>query len=232
MTTALTIADVRTAVPASVKNNITQEIVDLLNNVSSDPLVAQQVRDNFIQFSHVLTEGKFTIPDYVNAMHYATYILMGMKKQDAYFKTFPDRYAKMVAENRTPKEMSAYASMYAKGKLVSMVLEKALIPVWIHNQDIFQRAVQVQATLMVSAQSEKVRQEAANSLLTHLAKPKEAAAKNQVNVQINHNGASVTDSLYEAVAKLSAQQQYNIRGGSSVEDAVDVSIVELEEDDD
>lgn len=226
----LTISDVRMAVPASVKNSITQEVVDSLNNISSDPLIAEQVRSNFIQFSHVLTEGKHSIQDYINASHYASYVLMGMKKQDAYFKTFPDRYARLMAEGRSAKEMSAYASMYAKNKIVEAILEKALIPAWIFNQDIFQRAVNVQASLMMTAQSEKVRQEAANSLLTHLAKPKEAAAKNQVNVQINNHGSNITDKLYEAVAKLANQQQYNIRGGTSVSDAVDVNIIDMEED--
>lgn len=232
MSTALTLTQVRATVPAPTKNHITQEVVDTLNNISSDPVIAQHVRDNFIQFSHVLTEGRFSVGDYINAAHYTTYVLMGMNKLDAYFKTFPDRYARMVAENRSRKEMSAYASMYAKGKLVTMVLEKALVPVWVFNQDVFQKAISVQVSLMNTAGSEKVRQEAANSLLTHLAKPRDVAAKHQLNVEINNNGVSITDSLFEAVSKLSNQQQYNIRGGASVTDAIDINIAEMVESDD
>lgn len=40
-------------------------------------------------------------------------------------------------------------------------------------QHIYQKAINVQADLMSNANSEMVRMQAANSILTHLAKPKE-----------------------------------------------------------
>lgn len=39
---------VQKAVPANLKNAVTQTLVDKINNISSEPLIAEQIRDNFI----------------------------------------------------------------------------------------------------------------------------------------------------------------------------------------
>ena len=60
-----------------------------------------------------------------------------------------------------------------------MILEQTLVPSWVLNQDIHQRAINRLADLMVNATSEKVQAESAAALLTHLGKPKDT------NLQIN-----------------------------------------------
>ena len=170
-----TVEDVKKAVPSHIRSNITQPLVDTLNNIAADPLIAEDIRNNFVSYSAVLKEGKFKVEDYLNAVAYVSYKIMGNTNEESYAKTFPHRYSALIANGTAKKDIASYVSAYNKGKLVNLILEQTLVPSWVLNQDLYQKAINVQADLMQNAQSEKVRVEAANSLLTHLGKPKEGS---------------------------------------------------------
>ena len=202
---------VEKSLPANLKSAATQQLTDQINNIVSDPLIAQQVRDNFISYSSVLKDGKFKTEDYLHAVAYVSYKLMGHSNQDAYFKTFPARHQALVAKGTTSKDISAYVAAYARGKLVNLILEQSLVPSWVLNQEIYQRAINVQADLMVSANSEKVRCDAANSLLTHLTKPKEAGPL----VAIDLRETSGMTELKNMLTQLAQTQREAIQSGAS-----------------
>ena len=170
-----TVEDVKKAVPSHIRSNITQPLVDTLNNIAADPLIAEDIRNNFVSYSAVLKEGKFKVEDYLNAVAYVSYKIMGNTNEESYAKTFPHRYSVLIAKGTVKKDIASYVSTYNKGKLVNLILEQTLVPSWVLNQDLYQKAINVQADLMQNAQSEKVRAEAANSLLTHLSKPKDGS---------------------------------------------------------
>lgn len=210
----LTKLEVEKALPANLKTAATQQLVDTVNNISTDDLFAEEVRNNFITYTTVMRDGKFKMEDYLNAVVYVTHKLMGRGTTDAYALTFPQRYAKLVAENKTSKEISAYAGAYNNNKLVNLIYEQTLIPVHILNQGIYQKAINVQADLMVNAQSEKVRSDAANSILTHLAKPKEVAPA----INLNVNQDSGMNELKNLLTDLARKQIEAIDSGITAKD--------------
>lgn len=220
----LTVQEVERALPANLKSAATQPFVDQINNIVSDPLVAEQVRENFISYTKVLQDGKFKTEDYLHAVTYVSFKLMGLSNQDAYFKTFPARHQALVAKGTTAKDISSYVSAYNKGKLVNMILEQTLVPSWVLNQDIYQKAINTQAELMLTAQSELVRTQAANSLLTHLAKPKEAGPL--VNIDMREN-SGMTE-LKDMLRTLANRQQEAIQGGVSTKVIAEQAIVDAE----
>ena len=168
MNTHITKELVARALPGNLKSAATYQLADMINQISADPLIAEQIRDNFLSYASVLKEGKFKVEDYLNAVAYCSYKLMGDSNKDAYFKTFPQRYANLVAAGRTPKEISAYVSAYAKGQLVNKIMEQTLVPSWVLNQHMYQAALNTQFKLMTNEDvSPKVRSDAADSLLTH-----------------------------------------------------------------
>jgi hypothetical protein len=219
---------VERAVPANLKNAVTQSLVDQVNNAAADPLIAEQIRNNFVSYTGVLKDGKFKTEDYLNAVCYVSYKLMGDTNKDAYFKAFPQRYQALLQKGTSEKDISAYVSAYAKGKLVNLIMEQTLVPSWVLNQDLYQRALNVQADLMISAQSEKVRTDAANSILTHLTKPKEAGPL----INIDARETSGMTELKDMLGKLAAQQLSLIQGGVTAKeiaaqriiDATDVTV--------
>lgn len=205
----LTKEQIEKAVPAHLKSNITQSLVDLVNNVSGDPEFAEQVRQNFISYTSVLKDGKFKTEDYLNAVTYVSYKVMGYSNQESYAKTFPQRYAALVAKQTSSKDIAAYVSAYNKGKLVNLILEQTLVPSWVLNQDLYQKAINVQAELMINSLSDKVRCEAANSLLTHLTKPKEVGPL----LNIDMRESSGMNEMRELLAKMASTQQQLISSG-------------------
>lgn len=221
----LDIATLRATTPPHLKHSVTQDLVDRINNVVSDPEQARVIGENFLHYLGVMNEGKFRLDDYLSAVTYVSLKLMGASNQDAYIRTFPDRYQNMLANGRTPKEISSMVSAYNSGKLVNLVREQSLVPTWVLNAHIYQKAINTQAELMVSSSSDLVRTQAANSILTHLAKPK--AAGPLVAVQINED--SGMNSLHATLRELAQKQQELIRHGAAARDLAAAPLTRDEE---
>jgi hypothetical protein len=213
----LTQEQFKNALPEKFRGKVNKDLMTQVNSTLSDPAMHEHFRDNLISYTTVLKEGKFRIEQYVNAVKYASYRLMGKTKQEAYSLTFPVRAQQMAAAGTSSKDVASYVAIYDKSKLVNLIMEQTLIPSWILNQDIYQKAINCQAELMVKANSEKVRSDAANSILTHLKRPE----THKVELSV---GAKEDDSIKElrtATLELVKQQRLMIQSGQS--DAEDVA---------
>lgn len=212
----LTLTEVQDSLPAGQKGHITQDMVDQLNCLSKDPEEARYIRDNFISFSQVLSEGRFKLGDYVRAVMYVSHKVMGKSNLDSYKATFPDRYKQMVADNRSSKDIASYVAAYNKGKLVNLIYERSMIPTWVLNQDVWQSAINTQYSIMNDVSvSDKVRVEAANSLLTHLKKPEVNKAELKVDIGMNDG----MKALEQRLGEMAEMQMKTIQGKSmTVED--------------
>lgn len=205
----LTLKEVQDSLPAGQKGVITQDMVDQLNTLSRDSEEARYIRENFISFSQVLAEGRFKLGDYVRAVMYVSHKVMGKSNLDSYKATFPERYQQMVADGRQPKDIASYVAAYNKGKLVNLVYERAMIPTWVLNQDMFQSALNTQYEIMNDVNvSDKVRVEAANSILTHLKKPETNKAELKIEIGMNDGMAA----LEKRLAEMAEVQQRTIEG--------------------
>lgn len=224
----LTLKEVQDSLPAGQKGHITQDMVNQLNALSKDPEEARYIRENFVTFSQVLSEGRFKLGDYVRAVMYVSHKVMGKSNLDAYKATFPDRYNQMVSDNRSGKDIASYVAAYNKGKLVNMVYERAMIPTWVLNQDMFQSALNTQYEIMNNVSvSDKVRVEAANSLLTHLKKPEANKAELKIDIGLNDG----MKALEQRLSEMAEVQLKTIEGKAmSVEDvaALPLNIPEAE----
>lgn len=220
----LTLDIVVRALPPNLKSSADQALVDKINNCITDPIIAEQIRDNFISYTKVLQEGKFKTEDYLNAVMYISFQLMGYNNQESYFRTFPARHQLLVAKGTSSKDIASYVSAYNKNKLVNLVREQSLIPSWVLNQDAYQKAINTQVDLMENAASEFVRTQAANSLLTHLAKPKEV--RPLINFDLREN--SGMNELRDLLGKLASKQQDAIRQGTTTKDIAGQVIIEGE----
>ena len=73
----LTQAQVALAVPTKLKVSVTQDLVDKLNNISTDDLHAETIKENFVSYTKVLMDGRYKLEDYMNAVAYVSYKMMG-----------------------------------------------------------------------------------------------------------------------------------------------------------
>jgi hypothetical protein len=178
----LTVESLKGVMPKRQKHNINQHLVDELNKLVVDPEAREGFRENLLGYTSVLSDPNVKLNDYVQAVKYVSYKLLGYTNQESWMKTFPVRYQRLIDLGKTDGFIRSTVACYNRGKLVNTILEQTMVPSYVLNQDLYQKALNVQLGLMTSAESEKVRTEAANSLLVHLKQPETTKLTLDVNV--------------------------------------------------
>ena len=206
----LTLDQFKLALPDKVKKSINQELIDQINNTLSDPEMFESYRDNLISYTKVMADGKFKVTQYIDAVRYVSFKLMGCTNIEAYTKTFPDKYQRFIQQGVSAKDIASYVTAYNKSKLVNLIFEQTLIPSHVLNQDLYQRALNVQADLMINAKSEKVRCDAANSLLTQLKAPEVKKVELDIGVKEDSSIAALRATTLE----LARQQRLMVESGA------------------
>lgn len=207
---ALTIEQFKQALPDKVKKSISQELIDQVNTTLSDPELYESYRENLLSYTKVMADGRFKVTSYVDAVKYVSHKLMGCTNIAAYIKTFPDKYQRFVAQGVVPSDIASYVTAYNKSKLVNLIFEQTLIPSYVLNQDLYQKALNVQADLMINSGSDKVKCDAANSLLTHLKMPE--TQKVQLEIAVKEDGSIAA--LRATTLELSRQQRLMMQAGA------------------
>ena len=218
-----TLDELEQALPLSLKGKMTPEIANNLNTIITDPQVAQAFRDNFVSYTNVLKEGKFKLESYMDAVAYVSFKLMGYIDRECYQRTFPGRYAELVAKGTSAKDIAAYVSAYNRGILVNKVLEQTLIPTYVLNQDVYQKAINTQADLMVNGKSEMVRMKAADSILNHLKRPEAS----KVEISMGIVDSKEVDDLKQAMLDLTRNQRALIEQGTPTKEIAHQRIIDV-----
>lgn len=213
------IEEIKEAVPKSLKSSVTPSLVEKLNSLPED---GEIIKQNFITYSKVLAEGKYKISDYLNAVMYVSYKMMDYSNIEAYKKTFPERYNSLLQKGLSSKDISAYVSAYNKGKLVNSILEQTMIPTWILHQDTYNKAINVLENLMMNARSDNVRMKAADSILTHLAKPEASSPL----ININTESSSITE-IKDLLVQVANKQKETIMNGAPTKQVIEQKILDV-----
>lgn len=201
--------ELQSALPAKMSKTISSELVLNLNAMIGDPDHYERIRENLVGYTHILSEGKYTVEDYLNAVMYASYKMAGMTNIDAFSKTFPDKMARYNAAGKSINAINSFVTAYNKTKLVTNILSQAMVPVHILNMDLFQEAINKEAHLMRNGKTEKIQHEAAKALMEILQPPVETKIKLDVGV----TQSNVMNDLAEATERLVREQEAAIRSG-------------------
>ena len=196
------------SMPKKFRHNVTDEMISFINSTEGDEF-RDVYKENLIGFASVIEGGRYKMADYINAVKFVSYKLIGDSNTIAYAKTFPDRYQRLVDKNTPMKTISSFSTAYNKGDLVHRILERTLVPVHILNMDIHQEAINTQADLMRTAKSETVRQKAAECLIMQLKAPEAS----KIEVDVTYSNSSIDD-LRETTRALAQQQLKMIQSGA------------------
>ena len=202
-TEQLTVDQFRQALPSTLQNRVTVDVMKGINTILADPKIREQFRENLLSYTNVLQAGRFKINNYVDAVKYVSFKLLGNTNRESWGKTFPNRLQTLIIEGCDEKAISSHVAAYNKNMLVNKIWEQTLIPSYVLNADIFQKAINTQAELMITANSEKVRTDAANSLLNHLKQPE--VAKIQLDMTVTEDKS--IQELRETTLELAAMQR-------------------------
>jgi len=216
----------KAALPPGFKKQINQELMNQINAAISTSESMEIFKENLISYASVLQLGKFKMTNYISAVRYVSFKLLGSTNRDAYIKTFPDKYAQFKADGVSEKDIASYTTAYNKSKLVNLIYEQTLIPSHVLNAPIFQTAVNTLADLMLHAKSEKVRCDSANSLLTHLKRPE----VQKVELDIGINQGSIIDDYQIVMRQMVEKQKELIAAGGDLKQIANASIKKEEID--
>lgn len=221
MAEALTVEQFKEALPAGMKRDINPLLIMNINNTLSNPEEWEMYKENLLNFTRVLQMGRFKMDQYINAVRYVGFKVMGCTNKDAYRKTFPDKYARFQAQGVATKDIASYTTAYNKSKLVNLIFEQTLIPSHILNAPMFQKAINVQAEIMMDEDvSPKVRSDAANSLMTHLKAPE----TKKVELDIGTTAGSIIDDYEKVMKQMVAKQLELIGQGGDVKSIANATI--------
>jgi hypothetical protein len=205
----MTVDEFKRALPDKMKKSVNHEVIAMVNKTLSDPDMYEQYRDNMISYSSVMNDGRFKLPNYVSAVKYCSHKLMGKSSIAAYSATFPEKIVRFKQQGVHDKDIASYVTAYNKSKLVTLIMEQSLTPFHVLNQDLRQKALNSQVELMLNAKSEKVRSDAANSVLSHTAPP----PNQKIELQVSQKQDSVVDELRSVTMSLVAETRKAIEAG-------------------
>lgn len=211
----LTVDALKAVMPKRQKHNITPHLVDELNTLISEPEEREAFRQNLMSYTSVLEDPNVKLPDYIAAVRYVSFQLMGFNNQQSWVKTFPERYQSLIDRKKITEDDDMYlrstVACYNRGKVVNAVREQSLIPTWILNSDVHQKAINRLAYLMTNSKSEKVQADSAASLLTHLKMPETVQMKLDVEVKEDDS----IKQLRSEVTRLARAQREAIETGTA-----------------
>ena len=196
--------------PPAIRKNITDEVIDTVNNHLATSETRELFRENIISFASVLQEGRFKFEDYISAVKYVSFKILGDSNIIAYTKTFPDRYQRLIDEGMSDKAISAYVAAYHKTKLVTLLFGQTIMPVHILHQNLFHESITTMAEIMRDEDtSPKVRSDTAYNLATLLKPPEESKLKLDVTLKED----SAITALRETSMALVAEQRKLMSAG-------------------
>lgn len=217
----------RDLVPKTQRGLITPEFVDKLNDWNSDPKLLDSFKENLLSYTGVLKDGKFKLEDYVFAVKYVSYKLLGFSDIDAYAITFPDRYDRLIDEGLSRSAISAYTSAYKKNKLVNAIIEQTLVPSHVLNAPLYQDALNELAYIMCHSKSDMARVNAATAILTHTKQPE----KTKIELDISVSNKDAIAELHRATEELALAQMESIKLGMPVKAIAESKVIDVEVED-
>ena len=212
----LTVAKLKGLFPAK-KTTITQETVDIINQVQSNPeFDGHKMVNNMVSLQGVMAKNSSSMTEFIEAITFCAFLEADDKFIEAYKKTFGHRdFVRDRMESPTIskeyKELSSAASRYRKSPIVIDILTQANVPLYLMFQGTTFEAVGVLSKEMTQAPHAKDRIAAAKAILEHVKPPENVKIELDVGVKENNAIQELNDQL----AKFASSTAIHLEAGSA-----------------
>ena len=208
--------DLQNAIPDR-KNAITDELVDLINQIQTEPeFQGETMVQTMITYQNALKGARVSMRAYINAIRFCAYLVsMNDNYTEAYKRTFYDTdFVKVRANVSTsdPRyaELTSAASRYRRSKLVVDILTLSQVPLDMLFTGGRYKAMAVLIETMTTAKLDRDRIQAARSVLEM---SKSDVIK--VNLDVGVTESSAIASLKTQLAEMAAQQVALLNSGTT-----------------
>jgi len=222
----LTLDVLKDVAPKKTRSMINQELVDQINAWNEDPKLLEGYKDNVLSYMKVMQTGRYKLADYLNAVRFVSYKLIGHNDIDAYAITFPDRYQRLVDSGVSRDDIAPYVSIFKRGELVVKIFEQSVIPSHVLNAPMHQEALNIAMEIATNGRSEVARVNACNTILANT-KPPEVA---KIELDIGFDRGSVIDDYESAMNAMVQKQKELIAQGGDLKAITNASIKRPQEE--
>lgn len=219
----LPLETIKKLVPKAQRSLITQEFIDKIEKSVQDSLIAEEFKDNFITYLNVLSTGKYKMEDYISAIKYISFKLLGYSNVNAYAATFPERYDRLKREGQ--EQIEAFASMYNKNKLVMQIYEQTIVPTYVLNAPLHQEALNELAKMIKDPTVRGMTKvKACEAILQHTKQPE--VIKGELTIGIEQQDTIAE--LREVVEQLAEANKISLeRNVKSLKDIAESKIIDV-----
>lgn len=213
----LTVEDVQNALP-SRKNAITQELVDVLNEVKDEAeFQGEPLLNTAVVYEKLMINNKASVREFIDAIRFCAYLVtMDDNYTEAYKKTFYYRdfvKERISADTKSIKyaELTSAASRYRRNnKLVADLLVYSQAPLEIMFLGWRYKAVGVLADAMMNAKLDRDKINAAKELLVATKGPE----TKRIELDIGVKESSAIASLNEQLSVMAGKQVMLLESGA------------------
>lgn len=227
----VTIGRIKELLPKNTNVAVTQEIVDLINNIEEDTGLPQELAEEHVMsYMYLLGNTKGVgLRDLVNAIKYCN-LKRNYNNKEAWSIVFPDKYRALKEAN---KQIDNHVSMYNASKLVTAIDKELLIPVSLQYAPYFHAAVMKQFDIMNGKASDThdgkkqtvspMVQHLAAKELANLTKPLEEA-KLAITVNPGAAAMSLQEEMNMQLKAIVAQQKKRLANGEDIIDVQQIGV--------
>lgn len=208
----ITVEKLKSFLPKGTSFEVTQAIVDKINNTGNETGLMQEVfEEKVLSYMHLLNGKGRSLEKLVNALKYCSLKLIpGITNERAWAIVFPDKYDKLINEKRF---VGSHVSSYNGSDMVVEIDKLLMIPVGVEYAPMFHFGVKklydlangigakpgdkVSATVQLMATAELVK-------ITKMPE----TAKVEVDVKVNHG--SIIDEYEKAISMMAQAKLENI----------------------
>lgn len=213
----ITVEKLKSFLPKGTSFEVTQAIVDKINNTGNETGLMQEVfEEKILSYMHLLNGKGRSLEKLVNALKYCSLKLIpGITNERAWAIVFPDKYDKIINEKRF---VGSHVSSYNGSDMVVDIDKLLMIPVSVEYAPMFHFGIKKLYDLAngIGAKADDkvsatVQMLAATELVKITKMPE--VAKVEVDVKVNHG--SIIDEYEKAISMMAQAKLDGIAGAGN-----------------
>lgn len=224
------LAVVKKQLPKWHRTMVTQEFLDKIEKAVENTEIAEQFKENFITYLSVLSKGRYKMEDYIKAVKYVSFKLLGYSNINAYASTFPNRYQRL--KNEGQDKIDSYVSAYNKNKLVCLIYEQTMVPTYVLNAPLHQEALNELAGMIKDPNVRgMVKVKACEAILAYTKPPEVVKGELTIGIQQSDTISDLREVTEQLANMHKAMLEKNIKSLNEIAEANIIDVTNVEEED-
>lgn len=219
--------------PRGSSHKVTDEVISLINSMEADTgLLQDYMEESLLSYLPVLKEVKVELREYVNAIKFCN-LKKSMPNEKAWQIVFPEKYQKLVNENRWN---SSHVAMYNRSALVVKLDAQMMVAAHIQYAPMFHASIMKQFELMngQAANGMPVSATVQHLAASKLAELTAAPVEQKIDLKIGQSDEAKNqqEKTFSKLSEIAKNQRELLAKGHDITEVQKLNmVIDVEEDD-